>query len=249
MPVAMREAYVSRSAFETVALTDERSVFLRKTYGLLGLALLAWAGITAGMMAFAPELSLQWSRWAMGGRWSWLIVMGAFMAIGYAAERMARSNASQGLQLAGLGLFVVAQAFIVQPLLWIAIYEGTQTGAFDPYKTILQAGGMTAVIFVGLTAVVFISKKDFSFMRGILTVLSFGALGVIVLSMIFGFNLGALFAGAMVALMAGYILYETSVVMRTFPTSHHVAAALMLFSTIATLFWYVLRLLIESRRQ
>ena len=185
---------------------------------------------------------------AMGGRWSWLLVMGAFMAVGYAAERMARSNTSQGVQLAGLALFVVAQSFIVQPMLWIAIAMGTKSGNFDPQTTIMQAAGITGVVFVGLTSIVFITKKDFSFMRGVLTVLSFAALGIIILSLIFGFNLGTLFSGAMVALMAGYILFQTSMVMQTFPTNHHVAAALMLFSTIATLFWYVLRLLMESRR-
>jgi FtsH-binding integral membrane protein len=51
----------------------------------------------------------------------------------------------------------------------------------------------------------------------------------------------------MILLMAGYILYQTSMVMQYFPPSHFVAAALMLFSTIATLFWYVLQLLLSRR--
>jgi len=36
-------------------------------------------------------------------------------------------------------------------------------------------------------------------------------------------------------------------VMRDFPPTAHVAAALMLFSTIATLFWYVLQLVMSLR--
>lgn len=238
----------ARGDVAALASSSERTAFLRRTYTVLGVALLGWVGLTAGMMTLTPELSLGWSQMAMGGRWSWLLVMGAFMAVGYAAERMARSDTSQGLQLAGLALFVVAQSFIVQPMLWIAIAMGTKSGNFDPQTTIMQAAGITGVVFVGLTSIVFITKKDFSFMRGVLTVLSFAALGIIILSLIFGFNLGTLFSGAMVALMAGYILFQTSMVMQTFPTNHHVAAALMLFSTIATLFWYVLRLLMESRR-
>jgi len=75
------------------------------------------------------------------------------------------------------------------------------------------------------------------------------ALGLILASAIFGFSLGALFAGAMVLLMAGYILYQTSIVLGTFLPTAHVAAALMLFSTVATLFWYVLQLLMSLRRQ
>ena len=50
-------------------------------------------------------------------------------------------------------------------------------------------------------------------------------------------------------LMAGYVLYQTSVIATQFPPTHHVAAALMLFSTIATMFWYVLRFLMEMNRR
>ncbi len=51
----------------------------------------------------------------------------------------------------------------------------------------------------------------------------------------------------MIVLMGGYILYETSLLMAYFRPTQHVAAALMLFSTIATLFLYVLRLLMSLR--
>ena len=68
-------------------------------------------------------------------------------------------------------------------------------------------------------------------------------------SMLFGFSLGALFCGALILLMSGYILYQTSLVMAHFPPTAYVSAALMLFSTIATLFWYVLQLLMELNRR
>jgi FtsH-binding integral membrane protein len=78
---------------------------------------------------------------------------------------------------------------------------------------------------------------------------SFAALGVIVGSAIFGFHLGVIFCGAMILLMAGYVLYQTSLVMQYYPPNAHVSAALMLFSTIATLFWYVLQLVMEMNRR
>ncbi|TMQ12929.1 MAG: hypothetical protein E6J90_29815 [Deltaproteobacteria bacterium] len=114
---------------------------------------------------------------------------------------------------------------------------------------LMQAVVITLTIFVGLTLTVFLTRKDFSFLRGILTIGSFAVLGVILASMLFGFSLGALFCGAVILLMAGYILYETSLVMSHFPPTAHVAAALMLFSTIATLFWYVLQLLMQLNRR
>ena len=53
----------------------------------------------------------------------------------------------------------------------------------------------------------------------------------------------------MIVLMAGYILFQTSMVMKSFPPTAHVSAALMLFSTVATLFWYVLQFVMELNRR
>ena len=86
-------------------------------------------------------------------------------------------------------------------------------------------------------------------MRSGLVMASGGALMLIALSLTFGFNLGIVFSVAMVLLAAGYILYQTSLVMAHFSPTQYVAAALMLFSTVATLFWYVLRLLMELNRR
>jgi FtsH-binding integral membrane protein len=247
-------------AVATVGVSD-RITFLRKTYAHLGVALIAFAAITGGMMRFAPTASLKYSSWALDGRWNWLLVMGAFMLVGRLAERLAMSETSRGLQYVGLGIAAVAQAIFLQPLLWILMIrfggpevraEILRTGA--PIMSgvaasiLMQAIVITLTIFSGLTLVVFLTKKDFSFLRGILTICSFAALGVIIASLAFGFSLGALFCGAMILLMAGYILFQTSVIMKAFPPTAYVAAALMLFSTIATLFWYVLQLLMSLRR-
>ena len=249
-------------AVATLGVSD-RVTFLRKTYAHLGVALIAFAAITGGLMRFAPKISCGFSKWALQGRWTWLAVLGLFMVVGYVAERLATSDSSKGLQYAGLGLAVTAEAFLLQPMLWILMikfgtpenmFTFTESGnevipALSPVAAsiLTQAVVITLAIFAGLTAVVFVTKKDFSFMRGVLAILTFGALGVIVASLMFGFSLGAVFSGAMILLMAGYILYQTSLVMAHFPPTGYVAASLMLFSTIATLFWYVLRLLMSLR--
>ena len=209
-------------------------------------SIVALVGITGGMMALAPETSLAMSRWAFTGAWNWLLVLGLFMLVGYLAERLAWSERSRALQYAGLAIAVIAQGLLLQPLLWVAILR---FGAADAGALIAQATVITLVIFVGLTATVFITRKDFSFLRGALVIGSFAALGVILAAMIFGFSLGALFAGVMILLLAGFILYQTSLVASGFPPTAHVAAALMLFSTVATLFWYVLQLLMSLRRE
>jgi FtsH-binding integral membrane protein len=231
-------------ATATLGVSD-RIAFLRRTYALLGGALVALAGFTGGMMYFAPETSFAMSRWAFSGSFNWLLVLALFMGVGYLSERLAWSETSRGLQFLGLGIGVIAQGLLLQPLLWVAMLRFGATGGMS---VIAQATVVTITIFVGLTLTVFLTKKDFSFLRGFLVIASFAALGVILASMLFGFSLGAIFAGVMVLLMGGYILYQTSIVMKSFPPTAYVAAALMLFSTIATLFWYVLQLLMAARR-
>lgn len=243
-------------AVATLGVSD-RVAFLRRTYGLLGVSLIAFAAITGGLMRLAPETSLRYSAWALQGRWNWFIVLGLFMGVGYIAERLAHSETSRGVQLGGLGLAVVAQSLLLQPILWVLFYQFGNRAALrsgvlmsgQAGSILMQAIIITLAIFVGLTLTVFLTKKDFSFMRGGLAIASFAALGVILASLLFGFSLGALFCGALILLMAGYILYQTSLVMSYFPPTAYVAAALMLFSTVATLFWYVLQLLMSMNRR
>jgi uncharacterized protein len=234
------------SAVATLGVGD-RVAFLRRTYAHLGIALFCWAGLTAAIFRVTPEVSLNFSAWALNGSGHWLMILVAFMGIGYLSERLAASDSSRGLQYLGLGLTIAAWSFLLQPLLWVVMLKSDGGASFNASTLLTQAVILTATIFVGLTATVFITRKDFSFMRGALTVGSFAALGVILASMAFGFSLGMLFSGVMILLMAGYILYQTSQVMAHFRPTQHVAAALMLFSTVATLFWYVVRILLASR--
>ena len=242
-------------AVATLGVSDRVSL-LRKTYAHLGVALIAFAAITAFMMRYMTETSLRFSKFAFGGQLNWLLILGLFMVVGIVAQKLAQSESSRALQYLGLGVAVVAEAVLLQPLLWIAMIKfgdprmfiaGADGGMGAAGGVILQAALVTIAIFGGLTLTVFLTKKDFSFLRGALTVASFAALGIIIASAIFGFSLGVIFVGAMIVLMAGYILYQTTLVMSYFPPSSYVAASLMLFATIATLFWYVLQLIMSLR--
>jgi uncharacterized protein len=96
---------------------------------------------------------------------------------------------------------------------------------------------------------VFITKKDFSFLGGILTIGGFIALGLIVCSAIFGFTLGLIFSVVMVAFAAAAILYDTSKIMHNYATHQYVAASLELFASVALLFWYVLQVVMSLSRR
>ena len=56
-----------------------------------------------------------------------------------------------------------------------------------------------------------------------------------------------LFCAAMVALAAGFIIYDTSNIIHHYGTNEHVAASLELFASVALLFWYILRIFYISR--
>jgi len=162
------------------------------------------------------------------------------MGVSWIADKWARSDASPAMQYLGLGLYTVAQAVIFLPLMLIAAHRSSP-------DVIPMAGIITGLLFVGLTATVFLTRQDFSFMRGILTVGGFVALGVIACSLIFGFNLGLIFSAVMVLFAAGSILYTTSNVLLHYRTDQHVAASLALFSGVMLLLWYVLRILMSRR--
>ena len=169
-------------------------------------------------------------------RYSWLIVLGSFMAVSWLAETWANSNTSTGVQYVGLALYVVAQAIIFVPLLFI-------TAVYSSPDVIPMAALITLLLFAGITFTAFTTRQDFSFMGGILKIGGFVALGVIVASILFGFNLGLLFSSIMVLFAGGCILYTTSNIIHKYNPNQHVAAALSLFASIALMFWYLLRIL------
>jgi FtsH-binding integral membrane protein len=227
-------------AVATVGVND-RVAFLRRTYAHLGAAILAFVALSAWLQM--SGVALGFTKWMVaGGRFNLLIVFGLFIASGAITQRLARSETSVAMQYFGLALGVLAYAIFLSPMLLIA-----REYVHDRF-IIQKAGLFTLLIFGGLTATVFITRKDFSFLRGMLAIAAMAAFGIIISSIVFDFQLGSIFSVAMIVLMAGYILYQTSLLMAYFHPRQHVAASLMLFSTIATLFLYVLRLLMSMQR-
>lgn len=221
------------------ALPEERASFIRKTYLHLAGAVLIFLVMEAYLVTSGAGLWM--AQTMLGGRFSWLIVLGAFMGISMLAQYWANSQSSRAMQYMGLGLFIVAETIIFLPLLFMAAIRS------DGYELFAKAGITTLGLFLGLTAVVFLTRKDFSFLGPILMIGGFVALGFIASGIIFGFSLGNLFAFAMVAFAGGAILYDTSNVLHKYNTNQHVAASLSLFASVALLFWYILRIFMGSR--
>jgi FtsH-binding integral membrane protein len=218
------------------ANADVRTNFIQKTYLHLFAAILAFAGITAFILNVFDEQLAQIVPQLMGN-YTWLILIGGWMLISYVADRWAHSNTSKGMQYLGLTVYVVAEALLFVPMLWLA-----QSLAGADSNLIMSAGMVTGVVFGGLTLTVLVTKADFSFLRWALVAGGFIAMGLIVCGVVLGFPLGMWFAVGMIVLASGAILYQTSNILHHYNTDQYVAASLALFASVALLFWYVIQL-------
>lgn len=168
----------------------------------------------------------------------WLAILGAWMIVAWFATHLAHRARSLPAQYAALGLYVVGKSLIFIPLIYHA--ERAAPGALE------SAALATLVGFATLTAVVFVTRRDFSFLGAFLRWGFLVALLVIVFALLFSFRLGAWFSVAMVLMAGGAVLYDTSKILHRYRGRRYVAAALELFSSIALMLWYLLRLF--SRR-
>lgn len=212
-----------------------RAQFIRRVYGHLAAAIVAFALIEAFILQL--EITRTLSAKVLQAPMGWLLVLGGFMIVGFMGRRLASSQSRQ-MQYAGLGLYIVAEAIIFAPLLLLA-------NAYAGGGVILQAAIMTGLLFAGLTATVFITRKDFSFLGSILTIGGFVAIGLIVCATLFGFSLGLWFSVGMILFAGAAILYDTSNILHHYHEEQYVGASLELFASVALLFWYVLQLLLS----
>jgi hypothetical protein len=215
---------------------DARAAFITRTYWNLFGAVVAFTLLE--VFYFKTGLAERMAQVMLSG--SWLIVLGGFMIVGWLANSVAGRARSLGAQYAALLGFVLAESIIFVPMLFIAQVQAP--------GVIQSAAVMTLLGFTGLTGTVFITRKDFSFLRAVLMWGGIGALLLIVGAAIFGLQLGTFFSVAMIVFAGAAILYDTSNVLHRFPEDRYVAAALSLFASVALLFWYVLRLFMGNRR-
>jgi FtsH-binding integral membrane protein len=212
--------------------TSGRERFIVRTYNHLFGAILLFAGIEYAL--FKTGLAEPIAQ-VMAG--NWLIVLGGFMVVSWLASRAAHGSTSLPAQYLALAVFVAFEALIFVPLLYIA--EQVAPGAIP------SAGMVTMAGFAGLTGIAFWTRKDFSFLGGLLRWIGLMAIVAIVASLIFGFHLGTWFSVAMIALAGAAILFDTSNILRDFPEDRYVGAAMQLFASVALMFWYVLRIFIS----
>ena len=208
---------------------EDRSAFIWKCYAHVVGAILAFAAIEVYL--FQSGIA---ERIALPMLSNWWMVLGAFIIAGWGASHVAHKVQSIQAQYAAFAVFVVVEALIFAPMLYLAM--AMNPGIID------SAAGVTIMGSVGLIAVAMITRKDFSFLRGLLVWGGILALVGIFASMIFGFEMGTWFSVAMIGFAGAAVLYDTSNIMHHYPADKYVAASMGLFASIALMFWYILRL-------
>ncbi|WP_150913425.1 Bax inhibitor-1/YccA family protein [Marinobacter halotolerans] len=211
----------------TAAISPEATKVLRNTYSLLAMTLLFSA-----VMA-AVSMSINMGRGASLG-----CSLGALALIWFVLPRTANSSAGIAVVFAFTGLLGLSLGPILS--MYLAMSNGTQI--------VMQALGGTGIVFFALSGYVLTTKKDFSFMRGMLVaglvVVIVAAIGAMVAGMfgvdISGFSLAL--SAAIVFLMSGFILYDTSRIVNGGETNY-ILATTGLYLNIYNLFVSLLHLI------
>lgn len=220
------------------AAVQEKATFLKKVYGILLLGVLGFAATlwATANVPFANDLAMQLGNAIYGQRYGWAIYMGLFFAGSWLVHRLAEVRTVNAIAFAA---WVVLLAFLIAPLVLIL-------SRINGPEIVTNAALLTAVVFTGLTAIVFFTGKDFSFLRGILMFGGFALLAVGLVGAIGGYSIGLWYSAAIVVLMGGYVLYDTDTILKRLPTNMAMTGAILLFTDVVLLFKHLLVLL--SRR-
>ena len=201
--------------------TTERLVFIKKVYSLLAMsmgtaAIGAYLGSGPLLLLVAPNMML-----------FFILQIALIFFASFAARK-------PGLNMVALFSFTTVSGLTLGPLLY-------QVGP----SIAAEAFALTAVTFAGLSMYVVYSKKDFSFMSGFLMtgliVLVVG--GLLNMFFIQSGMMHFVMSGASVLLFSGFILYDTSNILRYYGTDEHVSATLALYLDVLNLFIALLSIL------
>ena len=202
-----------------------RATVLQNTYRLLSMTLV-WSALTAYLGMLFPV-----------GGWGMLGIM--VLAIGLLFATRAYSNSGTGVLLV-FG-FTGLMGYSLGPAMnhYLHLPHGSEI-----VGTALLA---TGAAFLGLSAYVQTTKKDFAFLGGFLFVALIGLLVVSVVGMFFptpALSLGLAYVSVLI--FGGYILYDTSDIIAGRQTNY-IMATISLYLDILNMFMAMLRIVAGSR--
>ena len=212
-----------------------RSAFMSRVYTRLVAGIVAFVLIEAYL--FATGLAVAITEFVLGT--SWLLILGGFMIVSWLANSVALKAATPGSQWGGYLLLVAANAVIFAPLLVLAELQ---------VPGVIVAAGQYAIgAFIVLSVIAVRSARDFTWIGASLRWFAMLALAAIVLSVLFGFQLGTWFSLGMIGFAGAAILHDTQTILRDMPPGRETVAAMTLFSGLALMFWYLIRFFADRR--
>jgi FtsH-binding integral membrane protein len=229
---------------------NARVAFIQRTYLHLAGSVALLVGIEALLLqALKSDGGRAFLATWFGNPISLLLILGFFIAGGFLARILARADMPPAVKYLGLGMYIVLEAIFLLPILYVA----TTNPKYGGMAIVNQAAVLTLVTFGGLSLTVFLTKKDFSFLGYGLMLGGWALLGLVLVAIVmplFGgpaVYLGTWFSFLVIALAAGYILYDTSNILHHYGTNEHVAASLELLADVVLLFYHILRVLMLNR--
>lgn len=257
MTFSMNSGEAAEGQVADVPLSVARVKYLRKVYGLLlACAVLA---ITAGALTiYAGPTEVIAPRDGSGPAVHAPILVAMMLTrpglLGLAFAALFFSTVVAGwvskIPVVNLvALFGVSALMGIQlgPMVFVAQYYAN-LGATLSDHPVRDTFAMVFSIFAGLTSYVFVTKKDFSYMRASL----FMGFWVIFAACILAFFVGSevlslAVASAGAVLSAGFLLYQTSHILRNSSMDDAVGDALVLIVQLRNLFMFLLRIFMSRR--
>jgi modulator of FtsH protease len=224
--------------------------YLRKVYALFsgGIAFAIVGGLVA-LYAGTP-IEVESSTGALSlppvvafGVQHWVVMMLVYFGAFFGASVVRNVPGVNALALFG---YTFVTGLFLAPAIFFAQLAASHGATMDP-SPVRDAFILTGAAFTGLTGYVMITRKDFSFLGATLSTGLWVVLGAMLLSILFhSAVLSLAVASVGVLLFSGYILYDTSRLLRE-PEASPVSAALRLFLDVVNLFLFLLRILSNDR--
>jgi modulator of FtsH protease len=238
------------------ASAADTAAFLRKVYSYVTLSVVAatagallalYAGTEMSRMTVAlpngsavvipPLVGFFANHWIVGG----LLFLGAV----YGASAVRHRAGVNIAALLGMGF---VSGLVVAPAIWITQLMAT-SGTTLTQSPVRDAFLLATTGFVGLTAYALVSRRDFSFLRGFLAMGMWVVIGAVVLNLFVQSSVfGLAVASAGVLLFGGFILFETSrLLKRPEERGDAIGAAISIYLSFLNLFVFLLSIFRGSR--
>lgn len=213
----------------TTVLTGSQAAVIKQTYALFGIAVVS--AIVGGYVGATTEAIVQFFSTWMG----WIVAM---IGLNVVPRIAMGARANPVLGTAALVFDGFFAGICLAPLLWFASLKAP--------VMIVAALGITAIVFLAITAYIFISGRTYSAPRGLMLGLFFSVIGAMILNSFLNIGfLGILIAAGIGAVGVIALVTSTSAILQSGDADSAIPGALALFAGVFNVFVATLNILLR----